>query len=91
MNKQELVRELARRSDLPQKTVRDVLDTVLEEITLILEDGQSYNQTGFGTFKPEVKKERVSYNPALGKRMLLPVSRKVVFRPSDRLKRRINE
>ncbi len=91
MNKQELVKELAQRSGLTQKAVKTVLDAILEEIILILEEGESYNQTGFGTFKTEKKKERKSYNPALKKRMLLPVSKKIVFRPSDRLKRRMNE
>ena len=91
MNKQELIKELARRSDLTQKSARAAVDAILEEIVLILEEGESYNQTGFGTFKTEVKNERVTYNPAVKKKMLLPVSRKVIFRPSDRLKRFINE
>lgn len=91
MNKQDLVRELARRADLPQTTTKEVLDAILEEIALVLEEGEAYSHTGFGSFRTEQKKERKSYNPALGKRMILPVSRRVAFRPSDRLKRRVNE
>ncbi len=91
MTKQELVRELAARTSLSQKTVKSVLDTTLEEITLILEEDEGYSQTGFGSFHTEVKDSRVSYNPSAKKKMILPKKRKVVFRPSSLLKGEINE
>ena len=91
MTKQELIRELANRLSLSQKTVKQVTDTVLEEICLVLEEDESYSQTGFGSFKTEVKKERISYNPTAKKKMLLPKKRKILFRPSSLLKGEINE
>ena len=91
MTKQELVRELAARLSLSQKTVKKVVDTTLEEITLIMEEDKSYSQTGFGSFRAEVKKGRISYNPSIKKKMLLPKKRKVLFRPSSKLKGQINE
>ncbi|MBN2051798.1 MAG: HU family DNA-binding protein [Spirochaetales bacterium] len=91
MTKQELIKELAARSEITQKDAREVLEAILEEIVLILEEGDHYNQPGFGTFRSEIKNERISYNPSLKKRMRLPVSRKATFRPSEKLKRRINE
>ncbi len=91
MTKQELVRELAERLSLSQKTVKNVVDTTLEEITLILEEDKSYSQTGFGSFKTDLQKGRISYNPAVKKKMLLPKKRKVKFRPSSKLKEQINE
>ena len=91
MTKQELVRELAERLSLSQKTVKNVVDTTLEEITLILEEDKSYSQTGFGSFRTDLKKGRISYNPAVKKKMLLPKKRKVQFRPSSKLKEQINE
>ena len=63
----------------------------MEEIVLIMEEGQQYKQTGFGTFKTVLTEERVSYNPALKKKMRLPVKKKIKFRPSSKLKERINE
>ena len=91
MNKQELVRELANRLSLSQKTVKTVLDTTLEEIALVMDEGENYNQTGFGTFKTEVKKERIGFNPSVKKKMILPKKRKVLFRPSSILKGKVNE
>ncbi len=77
--------------DLPQKTVRTTLDAFFEEIVEVLEGGENYTQTGFGTFRTEVCDERISYNPAIKKKMLLPKKRKIKFRPSAKLKERINE
>ncbi|MDC7233833.1 MAG: HU family DNA-binding protein [Spirochaetales bacterium] len=91
MNKQELVRELSQTLDISQKTVRHTLDALLEEVVQVLEEGENYTQTGFGTFRTEVSQERISYNPSLKRRMLLPKKRKVKFRPSAKLKGRINE
>lgn len=91
MNKQELIRELAGRLSLSQKNVKHVVDTTLEEITLIMEEDKSYSQTGFGSFKTEVKSERISYNPAKKKKMFLPKKKKVIFKPSSILKGMINE
>lgn len=91
MNKQELIRELAARLSLSQKKVKHVVETTLEEITLIMEEDESYSQTGFGSFKRELKHERISYNPAHKKKMLLPKKNKVIFKPSSILKGKINE
>ena len=61
MNKQDLIRELSGTMDLPQKTIRSTLDAFLEEIIEVLEEGDNYTQTGFGTFRTEVSAERISY------------------------------
>jgi len=91
MNKQELIRELSQTLDISQKTVRNTLDALLEEVVLILEEGDNYTQTGFGTFRAEVAKERISYNPALKRKMVLPKKKKVKFKASAKFKDRINE
>ncbi|MDA3958926.1 HU family DNA-binding protein [Oceanispirochaeta sp.] len=91
MNKQELVKELSQSLDMPQKDIRDVLNAFMEEIVLVMEEGERYNQTGFGTFKTEIANERISYNPSLRKKMKLPPKRKVKFRPSAKFKEKINE
>ena len=91
MNKQELERELSQHLGISQRVVRETLDVLIEEIILILEEGNYYSQTGFGSFKTELLGERVSYNPYLKKRMRLPVRKKVKFRTSVILKEKINE
>jgi DNA-binding protein HU-beta len=91
MNKLDLIRELSQKLNLSQKEVRMTLDTLMEEIILIMEEGEQYKQTGFGTFKTVLTQERISYNPSLKKRMILPVRRKIRFRPSSKIKEQINE
>ena len=91
MNKQELVSELSKNLNITQKSCRQALDSFLEEIVEVLEEGKQYSQTGFGSFRTEVSNERISYNPALKKKMILPRKRKIKFRPSAKLKESINE
>lgn len=91
MNKQELVSELSKNLNITQKSCRQALDGFLEEVVEALEEGKNYSQTGFGSFRTELKQERVSYNPALKKKMILPRKKRIKFRPSSKLKERINE
>jgi DNA-binding protein HU-beta len=91
MNKQELVRELSQTLEISQISVRETLDALLEEVVLILEEGDNYTQTGFGTFRAEVANERVSYNPSIKRKMLLPKRKKIKFKASAKFKDRVNE
>lgn len=46
---------------------------------------------GFGVFEPRKKLERVTVNPATGKRMLIPPRIVLTFKPGAVLKSRIKE
>lgn len=46
---------------------------------------------GFGAFEPRKRGERISVNPATGKRMLVPPKIQLVFRPSALLKQKLNK
>ena len=46
---------------------------------------------GFGVFEPRKKLERISVNPATGKRMLIPPRIILTFKPGAVLKNRIKE
>lgn len=46
---------------------------------------------GFGTFEPRKKLERITVNPATGKRMLIPPRIVLTFKPGAVLKNRIKE
>ena len=91
MNKKELIREIAHRLSLSQKNVKILLEAALEEIILLMEEENGYNHTGFGTFKTELRQERIGFDPSRKKKILLPKKKKVLFRPSSRLKGKVNE
>jgi len=91
MKKQELIKEISEDLSIPRTTVKKTLEAALDEIKLILEEGESYSQTGFGSFKTDIRHERIIYNPGIGKKMRLPLKRKVIFKASSILKGKLNE
>jgi integration host factor subunit alpha len=67
-----------------------LLETVLERLSAILEDGESVKISGFGTFSVRQKGRRVGRNPKTGQEVPILPRRVLVFRPSQVLKARIN-
>ncbi|MDC7127123.1 MAG: HU family DNA-binding protein [Spirochaetales bacterium] len=91
MNKKEMIREISQRHNCTQKDTKKVIDAFLEEVMSTLEQGNSYHQKNFGTFKPKFYESRTGYNPTIKKKMRYPQKNKTIFTPSVVLKRNINE
>jgi integration host factor subunit alpha len=68
----------------------DLLETVLERISVTLEVGDSVKISGFGTFSVRQKGRRIGRNPKTGEEVPILPRRVLVFRPSHVLKARIN-
>lgn len=68
----------------------ELLDQMLEEIVNALERGESVRISSFGAFEVRVKKERVGRNPKTGEEVPIEARRVISFKPSDVLKRYIN-
>ena len=68
----------------------DLLETVLERMSLHLEAGESVKISGFGTFSVRQKGRRVGRNPKTGEEVPILPRRVLVFRPSHVLKARVN-
>jgi len=89
------------RADLCNAIVRDVnvsrgdaadlLDQMVEEIVSALERGEAVRLSSFGAFEVRDKGERMGRNPKTGEEVPIESRRVVSFRPSDVLKRNINE
>ncbi len=90
MTKQELIKELAISLEISQVKANDIFSLFLEEVILTLEEGEQVSHLGFGSFKAEVIPGRVRFNPSTKEEMLYPTSRKLRFRPSDKLKADLN-
>ena len=69
-------------ADLPRKTVREVLDFVIEEMTQTVLEGKTVKLTGFGTFEVRKRADRVGRNPKTNEPLLIKSHRVVVFRPT---------
>ena len=91
MKNKDFVKELSNRL---KWTSGDVSDMLTELSTLIgsrLVDGDTINFEEFGQFESRKKGERVSVNPANGKRYLVPPKLVPVFKPGLTVKAQLKE
>lgn len=69
----------------------DLLEAVLGEISSALARGESVKISSFGSFAVRSKGQRVGRNPKTGEEVPILPRRVLVFRPSQLLKKRIND
>ncbi len=90
MNKTELVKELAKHTDLSQAKAAEVVDALFDaEKGLIanqLKSGDKLVIPGFGSFFARKREEREARNPATGKTIKVPAKNYPVFKPGKTLK-----
>ncbi len=68
----------------------ELVETVLEEISLALVRGEAVKLSSFGSFSVRKKGERVGRNPKTGEEVPILPRKVLVFRASHVLKDRIN-
>ena len=66
MNKEELVKEVAKKAKVSQKAAADVIAATLETVTKTVSKGQKVTLVGFGTFEPRKRAARSGRNPQTG-------------------------
>ena len=86
MNHTELISSLAQKLPLPKTEVAQRLDDTVTVVTSELLKNNSVVFHNFGTLEVKKREERVSVNPASGKRMLVPPKLVVKFKMSNALK-----
>lgn len=75
---------------LSRNELADLLEGVLERVSVALESGESVKISGFGTFSVRQKGRRIGRNPKTGVEVPILPRRVLVFRPSQVLKAQIN-
>jgi integration host factor subunit alpha len=68
-----------------------MVETILDHMSVALEDGENVKISGFGTFLLRDKKQRVGRNPKTGIEVPITPRRVLTFRASQILKDRIAE
>jgi integration host factor subunit alpha len=69
----------------------DLLEAVLGEISGALSRGEPVKISSFGSFSVRAKGQRIGRNPKTGEEVPILPRRVLVFRPSQLLKKRIND
>ncbi|MDD8048514.1 MAG: HU family DNA-binding protein [Thomasclavelia sp.] len=90
MNKKELIDQVSKEHDLTKKEAENLIDTVFNTITDSFVSGEKVLISGFGTFKINDRKARKGISPQTQKEMVIPASKTVTFKPSNRLKDAMN-
>ena len=91
MKNKELITELADRMGWTSKEVTDMLGAFTSVIGSTLVENDTVYLQGFGQFEVKKKSERISVNPANGKRYLVPPKLVPVFKPGTTVKNRLKE
>jgi len=69
----------------------DLLEAVLDEISGALAQGDAVKISSFGSFSVRSKGQRIGRNPKTGEEVPITPRRVLVFRPSQLLKKKIND
>lgn len=90
MNKKELVDAVSEKRNLTKKDAEILVNTVFDTMVDRMLDGEKVLISGFGTFKVNNRQERKGVSPKTKKTIIIPASRTVSFKPSNRLKDAMN-
>ena len=90
MNKSQLIKSVAEKSDLSQKQVSEALSLI--EATLIesLKAGEKVQLSGFGTFEVRERAERKGRNPKTGEVVTVAACKYLAFVPAKAVKETLN-
>ena len=86
MRKPELAAAIAEQADMSKTAAADVLNVVLDEITMGLVNGDRVNLPGLGSFSPSQRAARTGKNPQTGEPIQIAASTSVRFSAAKALK-----
>lgn len=91
MTKADLVNCIYKNLDLTKKESAIIIDELFEIIKKTLENGEKVKISGFGNFVVRQKETRKGRNPHTGDELEIAARKVVTFKPSQVLKRALNE
>ncbi|OGQ96396.1 MAG: DNA-binding protein [Deltaproteobacteria bacterium RIFOXYD12_FULL_57_12] len=92
LTKADLIRKVhATHLNLAREEARNAVEAFLDILKSSLEDGNDILLSGFGKFNVRDKAARRGRNPQTGEELVLEPRRVVTFKPSGKLRERLNE
>jgi DNA-binding protein HU-beta len=86
MNKEELVKEVAKKAKVSQKEAADILAATLETVEKAVSKGKRVTLVGFGTFEPRKRAARMGRNPQTGKELKIEAKTVPAFTAGKKFK-----
>lgn len=86
MNKEELIEFASKKAKLSKTDCINVLNAITETIQEVLKRGERVRISGFGSFEPRIRNERIGINPQTMKK--ITINQKIVpfFKSSKKFK-----
>src|SRR5690606_41101067 len=81
VSKADLVQKVADGMGMKNKDVKDVMDAMLEQISISLDKGSKVQLTGFGTFEVRRRMARTGVKPGTTEKIKMPASKYPAFKP----------
>lgn len=75
---------------LTRQQARELVDALIEMIKRTLSSGEDVLITGFGKFQVKYRWARKGRNPQTGEPIILDSRRVIVFKPSNKLRQKMN-
>ena len=86
MNKSEIIKAIAEKSEVTIKDAKTVVDAFEEVLMDVLAKGETVMFPGFGSFSVAERAERIGRNFKTGKNVTIPASKHVKFKAGKALK-----
>ena len=90
MNKNQLIANIAEKSELSKAQAKSALEQILASITDSLKDGEPVQLIGFGTFKVNHRAARMGRNPQTGAEIQIKAANVPAFVAGKSLKESVN-
>jgi len=90
VNKNDLIAQVADRTELSRADATKVIDAALESITEALKAGDEVRLVGFGTFAVSSRAASEGRNPRTGEKIVIPASKQPKFKAGKGLKDSVN-
>lgn len=91
MNKEELVQELAKKTNISQKKAAEVVSSLIDSIQNAVAKGKKVTLVGFGTFESRKRAERTGRNPQTGDTIKIAAKKVPAFSAGKKFKELVNK
>lgn len=91
MTKDEFIKTVASKLDVPNTQANECLNVMLETITKALSKGDNIQFVGFGTFSVKKRAAREGRNPQTGAKIKIAARKVVHFSVGKKLKEAVNK